>query len=691
MTPSDPYAVLFERVRLGPKVARNRFYQVPHCCGMGHAQPRAAAALRGVKAEGGWAVVGTEEAEIHPTSDISPYREQRIWDDRDLPALQAMTEAVHAYGSLAAIELVHNGFHAPNLTSRVPPLAPAHMATDQVQPVQARAMDAGDLKAFRRWHREAVERAIRAGFDIVYVYAGHNMTLTQHFLLPRYNTRTDAYGGPLENRLRLTRELLEEAREVAEGRAAVAFRFAVEELLGEDGLSSEGEARDVVGLLAELPDLWDVNLSDWPNDSQTARFAPLEGYQEPYTAFVKTLTSKPVVGVGRFTSPEAMVSQVRRGVLDLIGAARPSIADPFLPRKVQEGRPGDIRECIGCNICVASDNQCVPIRCTQNPTMGEEWRRGWHPERIEPKASDEPVLVVGGGPAGLECALQLARRGYPVTLAEGGKALGGRALAESRLPGLASWARVADHRIQQLRGLANADLFLDSALDAGQVLDFGFPHVFLATGASWRRDGVGRQSRHPIRVADRAQVLTPDDILAGRQATGRVVVYDDDHAWLGGVIAEHLRTAGCAVTLVTPAAEASTWLHHTLEQPRVQRRLLELGVDIRPHRALTALDADSAELACVFTDRRETVACDAAVLATERLPDDGLFQALRVDEVALSAAGIRTLEVIGDARAPGTLAAAVYAGHAAARAFQADPATVAAQLYRRELPGEAAT
>ena len=120
-------------------------------------------------------------------------------------------------------------------------------------------------------------------------------------------------------------------------------------------------------MLADLPDLWDVNISKWSKDSAPSRFES-EGYQESYISFVKSLTSKPVVGVGRFTSPDTMVSQIRRGVMDMIGAARPSIADPFLPKKIEEGRVDEIRECIGCNICVMSDQISVPIRCTQNPT-----------------------------------------------------------------------------------------------------------------------------------------------------------------------------------------------------------------------------------------------------------------------------------------------------------------------------------
>src|SRR6202012_1967504 len=215
---------------------------------------------------------------------------------------------------------------------------------------------------------------------------------------------------------------------------------------GADGLTHDGEARDAIGMLAELPDLWDVNVSTWSNDSQTSRFAK-EGYQEDFVRFVKSLTTKPVVGGGRFTSPDTMVSQIRRGVMDFIGAARPSIADPFLPKKIQEGRIEDIRECIGCNICVSSDYTSSNLRCTQNPTMGEEWRRGWHPERIARKKSDGTGLVVGAGPAGLEAALAAARRGYEVHLAEATDSLGGRVSQEGLLTGLSECARVPACRV----------------------------------------------------------------------------------------------------------------------------------------------------------------------------------------------------------------------------------------------------
>ena len=168
----DPrYDILFEPVRIGPVTTKNRFFQVPHCNGMGHAMPLAHAAMREVKAEGGWGVISTEECEIHPSSDLTPYVEARLWDDRDIPALALMCDKVHAHGALAALELSHNGPTASNLYSREVLLAPSHQPSKYGYPAQARAMDLHDIAEYRRWHREAAVRGMKAGMDIIYVYA----------------------------------------------------------------------------------------------------------------------------------------------------------------------------------------------------------------------------------------------------------------------------------------------------------------------------------------------------------------------------------------------------------------------------------------------------------------------------------------------------------------------------------------
>jgi dimethylamine/trimethylamine dehydrogenase len=570
-------------------------------------------------------------------------------------------------------------------------MGPSHERTMKYDPVQARAMDKQDIRDYRRWHRAAALRGQRAGFDIIYVYATHELSIAMQFLQRRRNPRSDEYGGALENRARLLRELIEDTKEAVGDSCAVAVRLAVDELLGPDGITSDAEGREIVELLAELPDLWDVNISDWDNDSLTSRFGP-EGNQEPYTAFVKSVTSKPVVGVGRFTSPDTMVSQIKRGVLDLIGAARPSIADPFLPRKIEEGRPEDIRECIGCNVCVSGDRTSSPMRCTQNPSVGEEWRKGWHPETVPPKGSDDAVLIVGAGPAGLEAARALGRRGYQVSLAEAGDELGGRVAREARLPGLAEWGRVRDYRVGQLDKMANVAIYRASRLTAEHVHELAAPRVIVATGSHWRRDGVGLTLKVPVPGFDGAGVYTPDDIMAGTEPQGPrpegpVLVYDDDHYYLGGVLAEKLRRDGLEVTLVTPALAASYWTEKTLEIGFIHKRLLELGVAILPNHSVAAFRGDRAELACVFTGRRRELVCASVVTVTARLPEEALYRALMDRPVALAQAGISSVTAIGDALAPSTIAAAVYAGHRVARELDA-PAQGDAVAFARELPLE---
>src|SRR5512144_1694978 len=206
------FDILFQPIKIGPVTAKNRFYQVPHCTGMGYERPRALAAMRGMKAEGGWGVVCTEYCSVHPSSDETPYPFATMWDDDDVRNHAAMTEAVHAHGALAGIELWVSGDHSANLTSRRVPFALNGRHVGMPDPVQTRSLDLADIAAIRRWHVDAARRAVTAGFDIVYVYAAHHYLLST-MLNPALNRRGDEYGGSAANRVRLVRGLVQDVKE----------------------------------------------------------------------------------------------------------------------------------------------------------------------------------------------------------------------------------------------------------------------------------------------------------------------------------------------------------------------------------------------------------------------------------------------------------------------------------------------
>jgi dimethylamine/trimethylamine dehydrogenase len=303
--------------------------------------------------------------------------------------------------------------------------------------------------------------------------------------------------------------------------------------------------------------------------------------------------------------------------------------------------------------------------------MGEEWRRGWHPERIAPVTTPGAALVIGGGPAGLEAARALAERGVEVSLAEAGEEWGGRVSREARLPGLAAWGRVRDWRLGQLKPKTNVQMYLKSRLSADDVLGMGIPHVAIATGARWRADGVGRAHRLPLDFLS-AGTLTPDDILdRGAEALGPgpVVVFDDDRYYIGSLMAEVAALAGQDVTIVTPDSMVGPFSQNTLEQGRIQARLIDLGVRILTAHTLAGHGPGWLEIACAYTGRKSQVACGCLLVATGRLPDEALWSDLQARGADWADAGLKSVTRIGDSLAPGTIAAATFAGHQYARMF----------------------
>jgi dimethylamine/trimethylamine dehydrogenase len=461
------------------------------------------------------------------------------------------------------------------------------------------------------------------------------------------------------------------------------------EALGPAGVELE-EGLAFVGLADELVDLWDVNvgsITDWSKDSGASRFFP-EGYQLEWTGRVREKTAKPIVGVGRLTNPDRMSEIVQSGAWDLIGAARPSISDPFLPKKIEEGLYGEIRECIGCNVCVMKAEWGNHIGCTQNATAGEEYRRGWHPERFEPAENrDRDVLVVGAGPAGLECAIVLGKRGFRrVHLVEAEAEVGGCMRWIPRLPGLGEWARVLNWRAVQLSKLPNVEVITGARLDAADAREYGAEIVVVATGARWAEDGRNYLTHAPIPGADASlpHVLTPEQImLEGKAPPGRrVVVFDGEGYFTAAGLAERLAGEGFSVELVTCLEKIAPICDETLEGPLLRQHLHDLGIGQRAGVMLTGIAPGLLAATDEFGDELELEA-DAVVLCTQRLSKEELYLELQADEEALRAEGVEAVYRIGDCVAPRIVAEAIFDGHRLAREIDSPDPSVPLP-YKRE-------
>jgi dimethylamine/trimethylamine dehydrogenase len=697
MARNPKHDCLFEPIKIGPKTMKNRFYQVPHCIGAGSEKPGTQAANRAMKAEGGWGACCTEYCSISPESDDTHRVSARIWDEGDVINLRYMNDELHKHGALGGIEMWYGGNHAPNLESRAVPRGPSSGASEFEYLTYAHEADKDDIKHLVQTYAEAAKRAEQAGFDIVYVYGAHSY-LPLQFLSPFHNKRTDGYGGSFENRARFWIESLTAVKEAVGDNCAIATRFAIDTLYGPGGVETGDDGLKFVELVAKegILDLWDVNVGDiaeWGEDAGPSRFYK-SGHQRAWTDEVKKLCNIPVLGVSRETSADDMAAHILSGRLDIIGAARPSIADPFLPNKIDEGRVEDVRECIGCNVCISRwEIGGPPMVCTQNATANEEYRRGWHPEKFDKIYDEYSVLVVGAGPAGMEAARVLGERGYGVHLREAGKEIGGCVNDIKKYPGLSEWGRLITYRQLQLDKLKNVEVHTAvGEMTADDVLEYGADKVVIATGAKWSPNGTSSVTHDPIEGLDASlpYICTPDQVFEGKEVGQRVLILDADGYYTGVSMAEMMADAGKDVQLITSLGSVAPYTHFTLEAPNLHRMMYEKGIHEKTLHWAEKIEEGIATIYYLYRDGyvRDTgpklgkmprrvgtdtikMEFDTLIAVTERVPQDKLFRELKVRKSEWEENDIQGVYAAGDCYAPGILADAIFSGHRIAREFEA--------------------
>jgi dimethylamine/trimethylamine dehydrogenase len=714
----DPkYDILFEPIKIGPKTMKNRFYVVPHCIGAGSDKPGGQAAFRGMRAEGGWGATCTEYCSIDPDSDDTPRVHARLWDDGDVINLRHLTDTCHEHGALAGCEMWHGGPHAPCMDTRHVPMSPSPFSSNFENRTYPHEADEDEVKQLVQMYVEGAKRAEQAGFDLVYVYGSHSY-LPLQFLSPYYNKRTDKYGGDIENRARFWLECLEGVKNAVGANCGVVTRFAIDTIMGTSGIQAGEDGMKFVEIVTRegLTDLWDVNISDiaeWGEDAGPSRFYKAN-HQRPWVKDVKGVAKVPVLTVGRITSPDDMVDIIKSGQADIIGAARPSIADPFLPRKIEEGRLDEIRECIGCNMCISRwEIGGPPLVCTQNATAMEEYRRGWHPEKFEKVPEEASVLVVGAGPSGMECARVLGERGFEVHLVEADAEVGGCMKDIQRYPGLSEWGRVVSYRQIQLDRLKNVEIHTKTRLTTDDVLGYGADKVVIASGSYWAGNGHNSVDHETIANVDssQAQFCTPEQVMAGKEVGDRVVVLDADGYFTGVGMAELLKDQGKDVTIITQLGAVAPYTEFTLEGPNLHRMLhekkirqmtghwleeIEVGNEVRVRAYNLSRDGYRrtteprvGEAPRTQGTEHEDLMVDTVVLCTARLSNDGLFRELKARKDEWEKNEIQGIYLSGDAYAPRYIADAIFEGHRIARELEsANPQRPLPYIRERQIWGQ---
>lgn len=651
--------------RIGNIEVRNRLVSSAHGTAFGsdHHPSERHVAYHAARAKGGVGLIIMEGTRVHPNARGGP-ASLESWNEANIPYFEKVADAVHKHGARIFVQLFHPGRNANSLDTLSPVWAPSGISLPWANPSGSNGipheMTVDEIQELIRWWARSALNMKRAGVDGVEIHGAHGFLVSQ-FLSSLTNHRTDEYGGSLNNRTRFGLEVARSVRQAVGREMVVGMRLSADDLVP-GGLTLE-QTTQIARLLEESGDL------DYLNISHSVEYAAYSLAQQvadmswPQGAFVhlaegikKATKGIPVFTVCRIVDPVMAEGILASGKADMVCMTRAHLADPEIGLKLVEGRPDDIRPCIGCNqgCCGRALLLGKPIGCLVNPETGRELELG----PITPAEEAKRVLVIGGGPAGMEAARVAALRGHRVVLYEKSGRLGGQVNTLIKAPNRQEFGNGIAWLARQIEKLA-VEVKLNTEIAPGNLPDT-VDAVVVATGS------VPQVPDIPGAGSGGPRIVTVFDVLEGRvtiEAGQRVVLLDEDGTFKAGSTAEFLADRGADVHVVTGADTVGRDLHMVSQVPLV-RRLRGKDVTVHPERLIKKVDGNTVDLLDVYDDHDEAIErVDLIVASTGNLPEKGVYE-------ALSARGdIPEVVAVGDCVAPRKAMDAIREGHMAARAI----------------------
>ncbi len=644
---STPFPRLFSPIRVGQLTLRNRIVSTPHASGYVRdaLHDEREIFYQAEKARGGvgFQFMGaTNVVRTHGYLNLMANVDERI-----IPIYRQIAAAVHRFEGRIGAQLSHFGAMG-NASLQAAPLVGPSPVANEAERQTPQVLEREELAEIAQAFATAARRCREGDLDAVILQLGHGYLLTS-FLSPRYNQRTDEYGGSTENRVRYPLEVLQAMRREVGRDFTLGVRISGSELI--EGGIDLAEAQRIAQLLdaSGLVDWIDVSQgNDAHLVSKATHYGGLyiaPGAFVPLAAAIREVVSVPVVAVGRILTPQQAEQVLEEGQADLVAMTRALIADPHLPRKAQEGRLDDIRVCVGANEgCLGRIFVGDPITCVQNPLIGRE--QEW--AELPPAPRPRHVLVVGGGPAGLEAARVAAARGHRVTLLERAGALGGQVPLAARIPGRAEFAGITRWLIGQVRKLP-VEVRLETEATPELVEALQPEVVVLATGS--------RPASLQVPGGELPHVVDARAVLAGAVEVGEHVLVLDGEGYLSGLgVADFLLGQGKRVQLLTRALYPGDHVD-VITLPLALKRLAEQRCVFTPTSWVRRIEPGQVIAYHTLAGWEFAIApVETVVLALPALPEDGLYRALK------GRPGRYELHRIGDCLSPRHIDSAIYEG-----------------------------